>query len=113
GQQAYGPVEQRLSRRDRRPLVSSHRLQPAVRPLLHEPGVLTVAVPPVTAPELTSKVSANDARPARAAVNPLVPFGWSGNVISTTSEATRRLSISSRLLVTYRPPVETPVPDTL
>src|SRR3989441_6607622 len=76
-------------------------------------GVLTVAVPPVSAPVLTSKLSVNDARPARAAVNAFATFGWSGNVISTTSEATRRLSISSRLLVTYRAPVETPVPDTL
>src|SRR5207253_8492155 len=96
----------------RRPASFLARLQSS-RSAVHEPGVLTVAVPPASAPVLTSKLSVNDARPARAAVNPLATFGWSGNVISTTSEATRRLSISSRLLVTYRAPVETPVPDTL
>src|SRR5437879_12893749 len=54
-------------------------------------GVLIVAVPPVSAPVPTSKVSVNDARPARADVNPPSPSEYSGNVSSTSREATSSL----------------------
>ena len=47
----------------------------ARRLLFQKLGVLTVAVPPVMFPVVTSKLKLNDARPARADLNPTAVFG--------------------------------------